>query len=278
MMKFILSYMGTIMGSFSVSCSVSRISIDYGDPIVFLPLNKAKYCDGFNQRILVSNEGPCYAFEPATLPVFGTYNDYGFVAIEEDANTKAIERYTVLTIDYFINEFEVMREPSSQFFDAGMYIHRSIYDYMVKHSPRVHPRFVRDLLLEGDIGLDQSVVDEIRTLTHDLRSFSFDRVIESLMFKRFMSDEERNRLIETYGFTKSMNDELVQLFADFNSFLRSCLLNNTVLMPWAQHTQHGEKAQLDFLESYMDVMRKKHAEFLLYEEEDYFEDYYDEED
>lgn len=55
------------MGSWSVYCGISRMSITSGDECVFLPLKK-----GYGEYL------PYY---PATLPIYGTYDDYGFGGI-----------------------------------------------------------------------------------------------------------------------------------------------------------------------------------------------------
>ena len=68
------------MGSWSVYCSISRIAITSGRKCVFLPLIENKSLEGYDRMI------------PATLPIFGEYNDYGGIEnIKEDVNTKLIE-------------------------------------------------------------------------------------------------------------------------------------------------------------------------------------------
>jgi hypothetical protein len=221
--------------------------------------------------MLVSNNGPCYEFEPYSLPVFGTYNDYGYVKIEEDENTKAIEKYSGLTIDYFINEFEIMREPSSQFFDAGMYIHRPVYDAMVKQKPRASTHFVKKLLLEEDVGFDE-YIGEFKKLSRNVVMMGFKLAIEGLMFKTLITDEECERLVNLYGLTKNMNENLIHLFTDFHRFLSKCIFNNTVLMPWAQHTQHGEiSKQLTIYREYVKLLEVKELKYkkMMEADEDY---------
>jgi len=264
------------MGSFSVSCSISKISIDYGDPIVLLPLNKNIFCQGFDQRLLVAHGyGPSYAYEAATLPLFGTYNDYGYIQVEEDENTKAIEKYTGLTIDYFANTFEVMKVESSAFFDAAMYIHRPLYDFLSKARPRISTKFVRNQLLTGDVGLDE-YIGGLKKLSRDVTMFAFKRVIEELMGRHLISDQECERLVGLYGFTSKMSENLIQMFTDFAGFLRGCVAINAVFMPWAQHTQHGEITdQLTLHKECVKLLEVKDVEYRAMMEDD--EDYDDEE-
>jgi len=76
------------MGSWSVSCGISNIAIVANQKCVLLPIKK-----GYSE----SRE-----WGPATLPIFGKYNDYGGIEdIEIDDNTKLIENHFGITIDEF---------------------------------------------------------------------------------------------------------------------------------------------------------------------------------
>lgn len=120
------------MGSWSVSCGISNIAIVANQKCVLLPIKK-----GYSE----SRE-----WGPATLPIFGTYNDYGGIEdIEINENTKLIENHFGITIDEFC-EFLVDGE---HFYDREeavsiakkmqsneakewqfMWIDRKVYDYM----------------------------------------------------------------------------------------------------------------------------------------------------
>ena len=80
------------MGSWSVYCDISNITINAGDRIGIVPL--------------VKNEGQSSSYStylPAMLPIFGTYDDYGGIEdIEENANTKTIEKYFGVSIQEFV--------------------------------------------------------------------------------------------------------------------------------------------------------------------------------
>jgi hypothetical protein len=79
------------MGSWSVSCGISNIVITAGKECVILPLKKS-----------LRNEYSQYL--PATLPIFGKYNDYGGMdCIIEDDNTKLIESKFGVTIQEFVD-------------------------------------------------------------------------------------------------------------------------------------------------------------------------------
>jgi len=104
------------MGCFNVACSVSNLSINAGDPVVYIPLlpkhwKVRKYPQiaenfgkvGTHSGLIYSN---CY-FNPLTLPIRGFYNDYGGIEdVARDANTKAIEKYFGMPIEDFVNSVE----------------------------------------------------------------------------------------------------------------------------------------------------------------------------
>ena len=115
------------MGSFNVACSVSNISIRAGDPVAFIPLEVAKYPykigDG-NHMLIYSN---CF-YAPATLPIFGEYDDYGGVEnIIRDKNLEIIEKFFGKTIELVRSGDEIGKPISS-----GMFIHKKIFDCMIR--------------------------------------------------------------------------------------------------------------------------------------------------
>jgi hypothetical protein len=73
------------MGSWSVSCGISNISITSGNECCIIPL--------------IESDSEYGGYVPTTLPIFGRYNDYGGMEdIVEDENTKLIENYLGITI------------------------------------------------------------------------------------------------------------------------------------------------------------------------------------
>ncbi len=115
------------MGSFNAACSVSNISICAGDPVAFIPLEVVKYPykigDG-NHMLIYSN---CF-YAPVTMPIFGTYDDYGGVEnLVRDKNLEIIEKFFEHTIKYIRDATEIGKPISS-----GMFIHKEIFDCMVR--------------------------------------------------------------------------------------------------------------------------------------------------
>lgn len=117
------------MGSWSVYCGVSQISITDGKKCALLPLKK-------------TDDGEYLPYLPATLPIFGTYGDYGNIEnIEENDNTKLIEEYFNCGIDEFCNfltsdgddEIEDVKNEKELKKIKYMFIDRQVYDFMSSH-------------------------------------------------------------------------------------------------------------------------------------------------
>lgn len=117
------------MGSWSIYCGVSNITIVDGDELAFIPLKKNEGKYGYSEWI------------PATLPIFGSYADYGDVAdIEEDVNTKLIESHFGITIQEFVDHFINKDNSNEEELDfqnkdelkdwSFMFIDRKVYNFM----------------------------------------------------------------------------------------------------------------------------------------------------
>lgn len=111
------------MGCFNVACSISKISINHGDPIVFVPLLHKSY-DYYSRRGVLrayvkeemggyTRSLSCYAdrmliypnalYNPMTFPIKGEYDDYGSIEnVERDANVEAIEAFFKLPIEQLV--------------------------------------------------------------------------------------------------------------------------------------------------------------------------------
>lgn len=127
------------MGSWSVSCGISNIAITSRNECCIVPLIESR-----------SDYG---GYVPATLPIFGRYNDYGGMEdIAEDDNTKLIESYLGITISELV-EFLVdgkftfdrseVKSIAKKLKDNGrldelskwrfMWIDKQVYDVMSKN-------------------------------------------------------------------------------------------------------------------------------------------------
>lgn len=78
------------MGSWSVYCEVSNMAITSGTKCVLLPLK-------------IDNHYGSGTYSAASLPIIGTYNDYGNLEnIIKDDNTLLIENYLGISIEEFV--------------------------------------------------------------------------------------------------------------------------------------------------------------------------------
>jgi hypothetical protein len=143
------------MGHWSVSCGISNIAITSGQPVVLLPLKKGSG-EGYTSHL------------PATLPIFGNYDDYGGIEeIIEDVNTKLIESHFGVSVEDFCKflvdgKFTYGRsetkEIETRIQNLGeisewrfMWIHRKVWDFMTTHiapSARGHFEFGNPAILE----------------------------------------------------------------------------------------------------------------------------------
>lgn len=123
------------MGHWSVSCGISNIAITNGQPVVLLPLKKSNGGDSYTSHL------------PATLPIFGDYDDYGGIEnIVADASTKLIESHFGVSIEDFCKflvdgrftygrrEAEEVEGRMQNLEEAAqwrfMWIHRKVWDFM----------------------------------------------------------------------------------------------------------------------------------------------------
>lgn len=134
------------MGSWSVSCGISNITITSGKKCVLLPLKE-------------NNGSETRNWQPATLPIFGEYNDYGGIEeIEKDDNTALIEKHFGVSIDDFAvflvdGEFTYGRDEAEEVAERiknleeikgwrFMWIDRQVYDFMVINNDKYHKGYM----------------------------------------------------------------------------------------------------------------------------------------
>ena len=124
------------MGCWSVYCGLSNITISEGHDCVFLPLKKSK---GGSDTYL--------PYLPATLPIFGKYDDYGGIEfIIKDDNTMLIEDHFNCTIENFCQMFTRGMIDKNDVNDQNllnisemsdwtyMWINREVYNFLSEKS------------------------------------------------------------------------------------------------------------------------------------------------
>jgi len=93
------------MGRSSVACSISNLSIEYGDEVYLLPLTPGfnKLREGHFLEPQSSLIYPTYHFTPFSLPILGYYDDYGRIdSIREDDNTEILEKFFETSINNIV--------------------------------------------------------------------------------------------------------------------------------------------------------------------------------
>lgn len=146
------------MGSFSVGCSGSGMSITSGNPCVFIPLIPSNNFTNSKDRskinlfpmsMIVTNHGSNALYNPFSLPIFGIYNDYG--SLEENniirtSTVEELERFFNITIDQFMevvtrnwcedNTEELKDIKNKELIQnlSGCFINREIYDFMSNNN------------------------------------------------------------------------------------------------------------------------------------------------
>jgi hypothetical protein len=101
------------MGSFSVSCGITRLTIGCGDRCVLLPLIAPKTydekCRAQRKDYIKISTTHLFLYntdmwEPFCLPIEGIYDDYGSIEkIIKNKNTEIIENYFGLSIEDFVS-------------------------------------------------------------------------------------------------------------------------------------------------------------------------------
>ncbi len=128
------------MGSFGISCGVSKLPISEGRRAGILLISKQKYSvldEAHTSCNLVSNSGSYGAFFAIGLPIFGTYDDYGRIAnYEEDENFHILKNFIEkhsYSFDEFMDKLYCGEAPLLKGLEvAGMFIHGEVYSEFLK--------------------------------------------------------------------------------------------------------------------------------------------------
>ncbi len=217
------------MGSWSVSCGISNIAITSGDDCVLLPLKENK-----------SSE--YHKYQPATLPIFGQYNDYGSMEdIIEDDNTKLIEEYFGVTIDEFVTflvdgKFTYEREEAEEVQEKinhldeikewrFMWIDRKAYEAMLTDVDEWHKGY-------GDYGTPEM-----------LKLLGFEKIAESKTFENYDPKRFTQLWINKDGF---------EFYSDGQTLLTTGKGGKKKDM-YVYHFGHGDEYSI---ETYVDVPKE----------------------
>lgn len=206
------------MGSWSVNCGISNIAITSGNKCILLPLKKNKNSE-------------TREWQPATLPIFGEYNDYGGIEeIEKDDNTSFIEEHFGVTIEEFCeflvdgkftydrSEVKGIRKKINKVDEIEkmrfMWIDRQVYDFMIINNDEYHKGF-------NDYGTPEM-----------LKLLGFEFIEKSSTFKNY----DPNR------FNQLWKKGDVEVFSDNSTILKN-----------DQYIYHFGKGDESSIETYFEV-------------------------
>lgn len=189
------------MGSFNVTCSISRLSISAGDRVVFIPATKDHIIKekGDNDswsleptHMFFGSEGSGLA--PVSLPIYGSYDDYGGIEADEDEKHDEILKKAYGTTAQGLADFVTGRDDeydgqlNLSFPDGlfGVFILEEVYNravhYMRKHKSASKDAYVgaKMLVKLGFQESEESVPEEIENRYR--REFTFPDVEDFVVF------------------------------------------------------------------------------------------------
>lgn len=134
------------MGCFNVACSVSKLSIGNQRRVALIPLQPADVWNGKAHTIKPNSSylHPNEFFNPLTFPIFGKYDDYGSMEeIEENSNTKAIEKHFGMTIEDFVGLVTCNRPSVNDYYSKHHEVFAENKDILRNHQIEFDEKFMR---------------------------------------------------------------------------------------------------------------------------------------
>lgn len=174
------------MGCFNIACSISNLSIGYGERAYFIPLTPNIYRGNHLVGVKSYLTYPNSYYNPFCLPIEGYYNDYGTLEnIIENENTKALE-------DFFGIDIESIVE----------IITRAQYDNMTSSNALVIDKFAVDQSINS-YGLDfgEDFLLKLGLIKHENEYFYFPKFanyhvhLQNDNSKYTIFNKEKNELI-----------------------------------------------------------------------------------
>lgn len=173
------------MGCSNVACSVSHISIQRKDPVVFIPLIPKKIVTSV--KMFSTSE----MYIPAFLPIFGEYDDYGSLQnIAKDYNTDMIEQEFGISIQEFVN---IIAE-EEEVFGSSDEIHNAFKIQIFNNQ--LNPDTIRDMcfeeisIIKDDDKIFQSVKNDHCGLVLHLEYILKERFINRVNVQAIKNDNE----------------------------------------------------------------------------------------
>lgn len=178
------------MGSFNQPCFVSKVTIGVGDRVYFIPLKHSDdYCPRNNTLF---NTGEM--FRPVMLPILGEYDDYGRVIPDRTESVLFLERHFNHSIEWII-------EPDNKLYDAGVFVHESVYN-------AIGAQFYRDY--DGKKKNDYDFNHEFYKMSQALKR-EVEHTISSIRFYKDVMIKHPEHAPEDKGFLQRDIDNLKNL-------------------------------------------------------------------
>lgn len=271
------------MGCFSVACSISKLSINYGDRCVVIPVFKNPFEEKYKNTALF---GPCDRCLPLTLPIVGYYDDEGGIErIEKNENTEIIEKYFGISIEEFIqcilyhNYEKVKDENKKKLLNKTyfMYVLYDVYKYSCynfrtrsyKNEVEVMDGFRSDI---KNCNIEISLYSSCKKTIEDEEFY--DLVLTSLKYKienilpfycargfQYNNEDFTTIYLRTIFDGKNFHvpsDFMFKEFVDFYYFSISMIYTNSVFDVVRQGTQCGEtETELNNMKLYCSILEKR---------------------
>jgi len=208
------------MGCFNVACTVSHLSINCGDPVVYIPLlpknwSIRNYPD-YKHHLVGNQSGLIYSncyFNPLTFPIKGQYNDYGGIEnVEECANTKAIEKFFGMPIEDFVNSVE--RNWCREYLSDSKEIAKTFFK---------HPDLFNNV---SDDDLTEDFMTEMDFVKDDKGLYTYKELPYKILVRGDGKTKDgKGRVIEGYHILEKETDKKIK-DREHNGFYRNYLLSD----------------------------------------------------
>lgn len=113
------------MGSYNISCFVSKVTIDDGDDVIIFPLKSNTERSGFDQHLWSVSD----LFIPQTFAIPATYDDCGSFRFKRED----IDNILILEGHYNC-KIEDLIDIENEKFDGLAVMHKSIYETLIKQG------------------------------------------------------------------------------------------------------------------------------------------------
>ena len=226
------------MGSFDVTCHVSRQTIHEGDECYLLPIRKIidnidDTCVGFG---LVFR--PTEFYEPFMFPIKGTYADYGTIDAEKTEQWELFETNNGISVQFLAEQ--ICRRQTTNFgLLSGMWIKQEVYNYL-----KDYPLFYFE-----------TIEKTIKDYLNRLKLIGVDHIHRELKYI--------TKILELlFGDLKSVSfediEKQIEKIKELNNFIDSIYRLNTYLFPSYTGLQHGDDDfSLDFAKFSVSLLERQ---------------------